>query len=57
MVRDIIITVLAVLILLFLWVAILDTNRFTVSKYTYNDKRIKKKFRAVILADLHNNRT
>ncbi len=54
MVRDIIITVLAVLVLLILWVAIMDTNRFTVSKYTYNDNRIKKKFRAVILADLHN---
>ena len=54
MVRDIIITVLAVLIIFILWVAILDTNRFTVSNYTYKDKRIKKKFRAVILSDLHN---
>lgn len=54
MVKDIIITVLAVLVLFFLWVAVMDTNRFTVSNYVYKDKKIKKKFRAAVLADLHN---
>ena len=54
MVKDIIITVLALLILFLLWVAVVDTNRFTVSNYVFINKKIKKRFRAVVLADLHN---
>ncbi len=54
MVRDIIITVLILIALFFIWVAVFDTNRYTVSRYTYRNPFIKKDFRAVVLSDLHN---
>ncbi|MCR4616591.1 MAG: metallophosphoesterase [Lachnospiraceae bacterium] len=56
MVRDIIISVIAVLVLFLIWVAVLDTNRFTLSKYKYTHPAIKKNFTAVVLSDLHNKR-
>lgn len=55
MVAEIIISVLIAIFLFLLWVVIYDTNRFTVSNYEYTDNRIKKKKRAVVLSDLHNN--
>ncbi len=54
MVKDIIISAVILLVIFFIWIAVLDTNRFTVSKYEYSHKKIKKAFRAVVLADLHN---
>lgn len=51
---DMIITILGVLILTCLWVMLYDTNRFVVVKHRFADKRIRKKCRAVVLADLHN---
>ena len=54
MVKDIVIAAVVLLVIFFIWIAVLDTNRFTLSKYVYADSRIKKDFRAVVLADLHN---
>ncbi len=54
MIRDIIIAVIILIVLFLVWIAVYDTNRFTVSKFTYSDSRIKKNFRAVVLSDLHN---
>ena len=54
MIKDIIIAVVLLLILLLVWVAIFDINRFTVSNYKYTSKKLKKEFRAVVVSDLHN---
>ncbi len=51
---DILITVFGVLMLLFIWVMLYDSNRFVVRKHTLHSQRIRKNARAVILADLHN---
>lgn len=53
MAKEIIITVICILVLFCLWMAIYDTNRFTVSSYEYRNSRIKKKIRAVVISDLH----
>ncbi|MCQ2494713.1 MAG: metallophosphoesterase [Lachnospiraceae bacterium] len=54
MVKDIILAVVILLILIMIWVAIYDSNRFSVSKYKYKNAKIKKQFRAVVVSDLHN---
>ena len=54
MVRDIFISVIAALVLFLIWVAVFDTNRFTISKYTYSHPSIRREFTAVVLSDLHN---
>ena len=54
MVRDIFISVIAALALFLIWVAVFDTNRFTISKYTYRHPSIRREFTAVVLSDLHN---
>lgn len=51
---DILITILGVLIIACLWVMLYDTNRFVVAGYQFTDERIRKKCRAVVIADLHN---
>lgn len=51
---DILITILGVLILACLWVMLYDTNRFVVVGHQFTDARIRKKCRAVVIADLHN---
>ncbi|MBQ7926278.1 MAG: metallophosphoesterase [Lachnospiraceae bacterium] len=51
---DIIFLILVIVIVLLLWLMIYDTNRFVTITYTVEDKRLKKDFRAVVLADLHN---
>lgn len=53
---DIIITVVSIIVIICIWVMLYDSNRFEVSKYTLRDKRIRKRIRAVVLADLHNKR-
>lgn len=51
---NIIFTVLAVTVLILIWIMIYDSNRFVVRKYVFQDPRIRKNIRAVVLADLHN---
>lgn len=51
---DILGMTVAGLVLVCLWVGIYDSNRFVVTSQRIYDKRIKKPFRALVLADLHN---
>jgi len=51
---DFIIIVLSILFIFFIWIILYDSNRFVIKEITFQDKRIKKHYRAVILADLHN---
>lgn len=51
---NIILTILAILVIILLWVTIYDTNRFIVVKHSFSDKRIRKSIRAVVITDLHN---
>lgn len=53
---DILITVLGTATIILIWVMLYDSNRFVVRKYRAADRRIRKKARAVVLADLHNKR-
>ncbi len=53
---DILLTVLICLGMTLLWVILYDSNRFVVKEHTVKDKRIKKRVRAVVIADLHNKR-
>ena len=53
---DILITVLGIICVAFAWVALYDSNRFVVRKLKMTDRRIRKPFRAVVVADLHNKR-
>jgi len=51
---DILITILGLVILILLWIALYDSNRFVVIGHEFKDKKIIKKCRTVIIADLHN---
>ncbi|MCH5341133.1 MAG: metallophosphoesterase [Acetatifactor sp.] len=53
---DILITILGAAAIIFIWVILYDSNRFVVRKHQVADSRIKKKARAIVLADLHNKR-
>ena len=53
---DIIITVLSIIIIICIWVMLYDGSRFVVSEYSFQDKRLRRKTRVVVLADLHNKR-
>lgn len=53
---DILVTILGVVLLIIAWVTLYDSNRFVIRNYTVTDNRIKKRGRAVVLADLHNKR-
>lgn len=53
---DILITILGAAAIIFIWVILYDSNRFVVREHQVADRRIKKKARAVVLADLHNKR-
>ena len=37
----------------FVWVSVFDTNRFTVTGYEFRDSKVEKPLRAVFLSDLH----
>ena len=51
---DVLLVVLGALILVVFWVMLHDTTHFETTEYCVTDPRIKKTFRAVVLADLHN---
>lgn len=51
---DVLITIAAVFIIIILWVALSDSNRFVIKRHVVTDSRIKKQCRAVLLTDLHN---
>ena len=54
MVWNMILTCAGILILILLWICIYDSNRFVVVRYQIKSNKIKGKFRAVVLSDLHN---
>ena len=51
---DILLIVGFCLILILVWIMLFDGNRFVIRRYTIKDHRITNKYRAVVLADLHN---
>ena len=51
---DIFWTVVGIFAVILLWFMLYDSNRFVKVQYAFQDKRIKKKCRLVILSDLHN---
>lgn len=53
---DVVITVIAVILVVLVWIMLYDSNRFVVRHYFLQDQRIKKPVKAVVLADLHNKR-
>ena len=53
---DVVITAIAVILVIMLWIMLYDSNRFVVRHYSLRDHRIKKPVKAVVLADLHNKR-
>lgn len=53
---EIIVTIFGVVLIVLIWVMLYDSNRFVVQTHRISDKRIGKKCRAVVLADLHNKR-
>ena len=53
---EMIVTIFGVVLIVLIWVMLYDSNRFVVQTYKIADKRIRKKCRAVVLADLHNKR-
>lgn len=50
------VTIFGILVIVLLWVILYDSNRFAVRRHAVTDKRIRKRCRAVVLADLHNKR-
>lgn len=51
---DILLTVAIGLGVILLWVILYDSNRFVIKEHTVTDERIKRRVRAVVIADLHN---
>lgn len=54
MISDIIFSVLGAIILVCIWVMLYDSHRFVIRNYTIRDSRIKKRTKAIVIADLHN---
>ena len=54
MIGNVILTCVFIAVLVLLWFCIYDSNRFVVVRYQIKNDKIKGKFRAVVLADLHN---
>ena len=54
--KDILFLIVGIIVQIFIWVIPYDSNRFVVRKHSVTDGRIRKKARAVVLADLHNKR-
>lgn len=50
---DVLLTTIAVLVVLCIWVILYDTNRFIIVKKQFSSNKIKKKKRFLLLADLH----
>lgn len=53
---DILITIFVTVVIILVWVVLYDSSRFVVQNFQVSDKRIKKRGKAVVLADLHNKR-
>ena len=53
---DVVITVIAVIIVIMMWIILYDSNRFVLRQYRLKDPRIRRSVRMVVLADLHNKR-
>lgn len=51
---DVLITIVGILVLIFIWISLYDSNRFVIKTYTATDERIKRYCKAVVLSDLHN---
>lgn len=51
---NIVLVLLGILVLALLWIAIYDSTHFVITDYRVTDPRIRKKCRAVVIADLHN---
>lgn len=54
MISDIVLSILVVCILTCIWVMLYDSHHFVVRTHTVKDKRIKKRKKAIVIADLHN---
>lgn len=50
---EILITIVGIILIILLWIMLYDSNRFIVVQHVICDARIRKEFRAVVLADLH----
>ena len=46
---DVVITVIAVILVIMLWIMLYDSNRFVVRHYPLRDQRIKKSVKAVVV--------
>lgn len=51
---DILITIIGMIVIALLWIMLYDSNRFIVAKHRFEDRRIRKDCRAVVLSDVHN---
>lgn len=51
---NIVITIIGIIAIVLLWIMLYDSNRFVVVGHTFTDKRIRRTYRAIVLADLHN---
>lgn len=54
MIWNVILICVFIIALILLWMCIFDSNRFVVVRYQIKSDKIKGKYRAVVLADLHN---
>lgn len=54
MIENVILTCAVIMVLILLWICIYDSNRFVVVHYQIKNRKIKGKYKAVVLTDLHN---
>ncbi len=52
---DILFTIAGIAAIILIWIMLYDSNRFVVVQHAFCDARIRKPFRFVVLADLHDN--
>ncbi len=53
---DLLFTVMGMVLIVLFWILLYDSNRFVVTGHRVTDRRIKKRCRGIVLADLHNKR-
>lgn len=53
---DVLLLIIFVFALVLVWVMLFDGNRFVIRRHTIKHEKIKNKYRAVVLSDLHNKR-
>lgn len=53
---DVVLLLLGLLAIVLAWIMLYDSNRFVVRRASFADGRIRRKVRAVVVADLHNKR-